>query len=162
MNRLEKTVKKLENKPFDLLSKAIGRVVPFVGTTGLKFEVMTRERVIVKVNNRKKNRNHIGQIHAAAMVLLAETATGMVVGMNVPDDKVPLVKYIKTDFVRRSEGAMRAEAWLTPEQQDAIRTQPRGEVMVAVKVTDESGEEPIICEAEWAWREKKKKEVSGS
>jgi acyl-coenzyme A thioesterase PaaI-like protein len=156
MNRLSKTVKKLENKPFDLLSKAIGRVVPFVGTSGLHFEKMTKERVIVTLKNKRKVRNHIGQIHAAAMILLAETATGMVVGMHVPDDKVPLVKSLKTDFVRRSEGAMRAEAWLTAEQQEAIRSLPKGEVVVAVKVTDESGEEPILCEAVWAWREKRK------
>lgn len=157
MNRLERTVKKLENKPFDMLSKAIGRVVPFVGTSGLRFGKMTKERVIVHVKNKRKVRNHIGQIHAAGMILLAETATGMVVGMNVPDDKVPLVKSLSTNFVRRSEGAMRAEAWLTVAQQEAIQSQEKGEVVVPVKVTDESGEEPIVCEAVWAWRPKKKR-----
>lgn len=159
MNRLEKTVKKLENKPFNLLSRAIGRVVPFAGTAGLHFEQMTRDRVIVTLKNKRKVRNHIGQIHAAGMVLLAETATGMVVGMNVPDDKIPLVKSLKTDFIRRSEGAMRAEAWLRPEQQDAILTLEKGEVLVSVKVTDESGEEPIVCEALWAWIPKKRRDT---
>lgn len=151
MNRLEKTVKKLEKYPTWVLSFAIGKVVKYTGTSSISYDVMTRDKVVVSLKNKKKVRNHIGQIHAAAMILLAETATGMVVGMNVPDDKIPLVKYLNTSFVRRSQGAMKAEAWLTPEQKQKIETTPKGDVMVKVKVTDESGESPIECEACWAW-----------
>lgn len=157
MNRLEKTVSKLSKYPNAIMSFAIGRAVPFTGTSGVRYEKMTKERVIVSIKNRPKVRNHIKQIHAAAMVLLAETATGMVVGMNVPDDKIPLIKSLKTNFVRRSKGAMRAEAWLTEEQIQQILTQEKGEVLVPVKVTDESGESPVECEMLWAWIPKKRK-----
>lgn len=157
MNRLEKTVRKLDNYPKWILSRAIGSTVKYVGTTGCHFEKMTKDRVIVTLENKKKVRNHIGQIHAAAMVLLAETATGMVLGMNVPDDKLPLMKKLESKFVKRSQGKMRAEAWLTEEQKTQIRTQEKGDVLVSVKVTDESGEEPVICQMLWAWISKKKK-----
>ncbi len=157
MNRLEKTVTKLKKYPNAVLSYAIGRVVRYTGTSGLRYEEMTKERVIVSIKNRKKVRNHIGQIHAAAMVLLAETATGMVVGMNVPDDKIPLIKSLTTNFVRRSTGDMRAEAWLDENQIQQILTEDKGEVLVKVKVTDESGESPIECEMLWAWIPKKRK-----
>ena len=33
----------------------------------------------------------------------------------------------------------------------------KGESMVTVTVTDESGQEPIICEMLWAWVSKRKK-----
>ena len=157
MNRLEKTVRKLDKYPKWILSKAIGNTVKFAGTSGMDFEEMTKEKVIVSLKNRKKVRNHIGQIHAAAMVLLAETATGMVVGMNIPDDKLPLMKKLEAKYVRRSTGRMRAEAWLTEEQKEQIQTQEKGEVLVPVKVTDESGEEPVICQMLWAWIPKKRK-----
>jgi len=157
MNRLAKTVQKLEKYPKSLLSYVVGRIVKFVGTAGVQFEEMTTDRVIVTLKNRKKVRNHIGQIHAAAMVLLAETATGMVVGMNLPDDKIPLIKSLKTDFVRRSKGTMRAEAWLDEAQKQRILTEEKGEVLVNVKVTDESGETPIECEMLWAWIPKRRK-----
>ncbi len=158
MNRLEKLVKKLNKYPSPVLSFAIGRTVKFVGTAGVRLEEMTTERVIASLKNKKKVRNHIGQIHAAAMVLLAETATGLVVGMNVPDDKIPLVKSLKTDFVRRSKGAMRAEAWLDDQQKQRILTDEKGEVLVKVIVTDESGASPIECEMLWAWIPKKRKQ----
>ncbi len=156
MNRLERTVNKLSAYPSWVLSFAIGKVVKYTGTSKISYDLMTKDRVVVSAKNRNKIRNHIGQIHAAAMILLAETATGMVVGMNVPDDKIPLVKYLNTSFVRRSKGAMKAEAWLTPEQQEKIRTTEKGDVIVNVKVTDESGESPIVCEACWAWISKDK------
>lgn len=156
MNRLEKQVQRLKGYPNSILSWTIGRVVPYVGTSKVYFEKMSQTEVIVSSKNRKKVRNHIGQIHAAAMILLAETATGMVVGMNIPDDKIPLIKSMKTDFVKRSTGAMRAVAQLTPAQIEIIKTTEKGEVKVPVTVTDEAQIEPIIVEAIWAWIPKKR------
>jgi acyl-coenzyme A thioesterase PaaI-like protein len=156
MNRLERTVNKLKAYPTWLLSFAVGRIVKFTGTAGISYDLMSRDKVIVSMKNRPKVRNHIGQIHAAAMMLLAETATGMVLGMNVPDDKIPLLKYMNTKFVRRSQGRMQAEAILNQEQQQHIMTTEKGDVVIMVKITDESGEEPVLCEVCWAWVPKRK------
>lgn len=156
MNRLERTVNKLKAYPSWLLSFAVGRIVKFTGTAGISYDLMSRDKVVVSMKNRSKVRNHIGQIHAAAMMLLAETATGMVLGMNVPDDKIPLLKYMNTKFIRRSQGRMQAEAILNEEQQQHIMTTEKGDVIIQVKVTDESGEEPVLCEVCWAWVPKRK------
>jgi uncharacterized protein (TIGR00369 family) len=160
-NKLQRAVKKIEGYPKawykPLLSLAIGRKVPFVGTAGIRFEKMTTEEVVITLKNRKKVRNHIKQIHAAASALLAETATGMMVGMNLPDDKLPLMKTMKVNYVKRSQGAMKAVATLTPEQVELLHTQDKGEVLVKVTVTDEAGVEPVECEMLWAWIPKNKK-----
>lgn len=139
-----------------VISKIFGRVVPLVGTAGLRYEELTPERVVVSLRNRRPVQNHIKGIHAAGMALLAETATGFAVGMNLPDDKLPLIKSLKVDYLKRTQGDMRAVATLTKEQIELIRTTPKGEVLVPVLVTDESGEEPIRCEMLWAWVSKKK------
>ncbi len=157
MNQLASVVHKLNAYPKWLLSWAIGRKVPYVGTSGVRFEEMTTDRVIVSLKNKKRVRNHIHQLHACAMLLLAETATGMVLGMNIPDDKIPLVKTMKNDFVKRSTGAMRAEAIFTKAQKEQIEKEEKGETTIQVKVTDETGIEPIICEVVWAWIPKRKK-----
>lgn len=156
MNQLERAVKKLEGYPKWLLSWVIGRKVPFVGTANIRFEKMTKDRVIVSLKNKRKVRNHIHQIHAAAMLLLAETATGMALGMNIPDDRIPLVKTFNTAFVKRSTGAMRAEAIFTEEQRSLLKAE-KGEAKIQVTITDELGVEPIVCEVVWAWIPKKKK-----
>jgi hypothetical protein len=85
------------------------------------------------------------------MKLLAETATGMVVGMNVRDDCVPLAKELKMAFGKRATGALRAVAVLTPAQRAALQASDKGELNVTVVVTDASGVNPVECEFIWAW-----------
>jgi acyl-coenzyme A thioesterase PaaI-like protein len=129
----------------------LSRVVKFVGTARLDIEELTAERAVVSVKNRKIVQNHIGGVHAAAMALIAETATGFVVGMNVPDDRVPVIKSLKVEYKKRASGGLRAVAMLTPEQIERMRTTEKGEVSVSVMVTDDANIEPIVCEMIWAW-----------
>ena len=138
-----------------VISKIFGKVVPYVGTSGLLYEELTPERVVVSIKNQRKVQNHINNVHAAAMALLAETATGFIVGMNLPDDKLPLIKTLKVSYYKRTQGDMRAVATLTPEDIARIESEPKGEVLVPVIVTDESGGEPIKCEMLWAWVSKR-------
>ena len=140
-----------------LISKLLGSVVPLVGTAGLRFDEITPERVVVSIRNRKPVQNHIKGVHAAAMALLAETATGFCVGMNLPDDKLPLIKTLKVDYLKRASGDMRAVAQLRPEQIQQILTQDKGEVTVPVTISDDSGQSPIQCEMVWAWVPKSRK-----
>ena len=111
-----------------VISKIFGKVVPYVGTSGLLYEEITPERVVVSIKNQRKVQNHINNVHAAAMALLAETATGFVVGMNLPDDKLPLIKSLKVSYYKRTQGDMRAVATLTAEDIARIETEPKGEV----------------------------------
>ena len=83
--------------------------------------------------------------------LLAETATGMAVGMNVRDDCLPLAKELSMAFKKRATGALKAVATLTAEQRAAMQASDKGEVQVKVTVTDETGAEPVQCEFTWAW-----------
>ena len=160
-NQLHKVLNSLDFLPAGLKQKTasfiFGRAVPFVNTAGCEFEKVTNEEVIVSIENRKKARNHIGQLHAAAMALIAETASGFVFTMNLPADKLNLIKSMKVNYLKRTQGKMTAVATITPEQVKILQTEPKGELMINVSVTDESGEEPISCEMLWAWVPKKRK-----
>ncbi|WP_312157867.1 DUF4442 domain-containing protein [Acinetobacter variabilis] len=154
-NRLTRLVKATSRLPQGmrtaLLSKTFGRVVPMVGSAKIRYQEISASKVVVSMANHKVMQNHIGQIHACAMALLAETATGFVTAMNVPDSAVVLIKSLKVDFKRPTKGAMTAVATLTPEQQQLMQSSEKGETLVQVIVTDESGEAPIQCEMLWAW-----------
>ncbi len=154
-NRLARTLARLDKLPAPLRqglrNLALRRAVPFTGTARLGFAVMTPEKVEITVANQRRVQNHIQGVHAAAMTLLAETATGMVVGMNVRDDCLPLAKALSVQFKRRTQGDMRAVACLSAAQRQLMQSQDKGEVVVPVTVTDASGEEPIVCEFIWAW-----------
>lgn len=154
-NRLAKLVKATAKFPkgirTTLWSKAFGRVVPMVGTANIKYVEVTHTQVIVEIKNHRAMQNHIGQVHAVAMALIAETATGFVVAMNVPDSSIVLIKSIKIDYKRPSKGNMKAVASLSEAQIQQMQQSEQGETFVPVIITDESSKEPIYAEMLWAW-----------
>ena len=154
-NRMQRQLGRLDDVPEFLRpwaqSMVLRRVVPFTGTAGLDFVSLTPCQVEVAIANHKRVQNHIGGVHASAMNLLAETATGMVVGMNVRDDCLPLAKELRMAFRKRATGSLRAVATLTDEQRATMQSRNKGEVKVAVTVTDEAGVNPVECEFIWAW-----------
>ena len=159
-NQLAKVVDKLQSKPKFirgwLLDFALGSTIKFIGTAGLNCQTLTQEKAVFKLKNRKKVQNHIGTVHAAATSLVAETASGMVVGMNIPDDKIPVLKTMHIDYVKRSNGNLIAEASITQEQVERLHKEEKGDMVIKVVVTDDANVEPVICQMTWAWVPKKR------
>lgn len=138
-----------------ILSKAFGKVVPYVGTTGIYYETVDPNQVVVSLNNNKAVQNHIGSIHAVAVTLLAETATGFILGLNLPSDRVLLIKSYSVNFYRPlRKGQVAAIATLSDEQRLDILNQPKGEMVIPCVINDresDSERDPIIVEMTWAW-----------
>lgn len=160
-NGLQRLVTQARRLPISLqapvISTGFGLAVRFAGTGGVRFEQLDEGCAVATLRNRRKVRNHIGTIHAAAMALLAETATGAVFGLSVPETHLPLLKNMQISYLRRAEGDLRAVATLSALQRRVIATQAKGDVVVPVTVTDASGLEPIQCQMTWAWVPKKKR-----
>ena len=161
LNRMASTVQKLESylpKSWHATGYTFlfNNMVKLAGTAGLKVEKLNRTESQVYLKNRRKIQNHIGGLHACSMALAAESATGMLVGMNVPDNKLPLIKSMNIDFVRRCQGDIRVSAWLSEKDCQRMHEEERGDVTVQVQVKDESDNEPIKAEMIWAWVSKTK------
>lgn len=137
------------------MSKAFGKVVPYVGTTGVYYEIVEPNRVVVSLNNTKTVQNHIGSIHAVAITLLAETATGFILGLNLPSDRVLLIKSYSVNFYRPiKKGQIAAIASLSDEQRLDILNTPKGEMVIPCVIHDresDSERDPIVVEMTWAW-----------
>ncbi len=159
-NRLSRLVATIEKSPSPLRnwlrSRAIGVAVKLLRTTRTQITHLSADKCQVTVLNRRRNQNHIGSVHACGMALAAETATGMVVGMNVPDDRVPVIKSMHIDFVKRSSGDITARAHLTDEQRQLILEQEKGDVIVPCTISDSKGVEPIEVTMTWAWTPKRR------
>lgn len=138
-----------------ILSKAFGKVVPYVGTTGIYYETVDPNQVVVSLNNTKAVQNHIGSVHAVAITLLAETATGFILGLNLPSDRVLLIKSYSVNFYRPiKKGQIAAVASLSDEQRLDILNTPKGEMVIPCVIHDresDSERDPIVVEMTWAW-----------
>lgn len=134
-----------------LITQMFRYKVKLAGTAGIEILQTDGKSVTYRQKNRRKVQNHIGSVHAAAMALLAESCTGFIVGINLPGDKLPLIKSMKLNYVKRATGDLTAVASLTDEQIALMQTSDKGEVNVKVQVSDAKGIEPVICEMIWAW-----------
>lgn len=159
-NALSRAVNQIQKLPAPLRGRAITLLfnsqVRFAGTGKVRFESLTHERAVLHLPNHPKVRNHIGGVHAAAMALLAETASGSVFGMNVPGTHLPVIKTLKVDYLRRAEGALMAVAQLDAQARARLQEEEKGDLIVPVTITDESGREPVACEMHWAWIPKRR------
>ncbi len=154
-NKFASAIEKISLLPQPVRGKAVttlfGAVVKFFRTGRLEILELEPNRAHLRMKNRKRVQNHIGTPHAAAMALLAESATGLVVGMNLPDDRVPVLKTLHVDYVKRATGGLEAVARLTDADIQRIQSEPKGDVVVPVTVTDSKGVMPIECQITWAW-----------
>lgn len=95
-NRPRRTLARLDAVPGPVRDAVrtfvVGRTIRFVGTAGLRIERIDDREVEVSLSNAGRVRNHVGDLHAAATALAAETATGLAVGTNVHDGAVPVLK----------------------------------------------------------------------
>ena len=162
-NRLYKVVQATSKLPKALRttiwSKTFGRIVPMVGTANIRYLEVSKEKVVVRIENNRNMQNHIKGVHAAAMALLAETATGFVTGLNVPDDRILLIKTLQVDYLKVASGGLTATATLSAEQQQFILDNDKASLEIPISVVDDSGQSPIECKMVWAWLPKKKKLV---
>jgi len=160
-NSFSRIVSKINRTPnkvrIFLLTRLFSSKVKFAGTTGVKINKVTQFETELSLKNTNKVQNHIGGVHAVAAAVLAESATGIAFGMNVPDDKLPLLKTMTVHYQRRMQGSLQAKATLSEEHVSQIVNEEKGSILVPVTITDESDLQPIECAMEWAWVTKKKK-----
>jgi len=158
-NPLRSFVDKVNRYPDWLSSRLITWLfrhkVKLAGTARLDIIKTDGKSAIFKQKNRRKVQNHIGGVHAVTMALLAESSTGFVVGINLPGDKLPLIKSMNLKYVKRCSGDITAVASVTDEQIALMNSEPKGEVVVKVAITDANNDEPMVAEMTWAWVPKK-------
>ena len=128
-----------------------------VGTANIRYVEVDKDHVTVRIENQRNMQNHIKGVHAAAMALLAETATGFLTGLHIPDDRILLIKSLHVDYLKVAQGGLTATATLSADQQKFIADNEKGELLIPVTVIDDSGNEPIQCQMLWAWLPKRKK-----
>ena len=87
------------------LPAAVGRVIRFAGHAGIQVLELrpSASTCAWRIGDRFGT---IGGVHAAAMALLAESATGYIVGLSLPAGKTP-VKSMNIDYLPQGAGSSR-------------------------------------------------------
>jgi len=154
-NQLQMLQKQLKDLPLDAqtqqFTQIIHQVVPMFGTCGIQVTQLTPEQCTTTMASQKHVHNQIGTIQSAGIILTAESAMGLVVGINLPPHQVALVSNVNTDFSKKVKGNIQAQAQLSEAQIELLKTQEKGSLVLEVAVQDETNTTVATCKATWVW-----------
>jgi acyl-coenzyme A thioesterase PaaI-like protein len=128
-----------------VFSTILGKYVPYTGT--IRPEVVELEPGYAKVrfSDRRAVRNHLGSVHAVALVNLAEMAASLAVTTNQPSDGRWIVTGLDTEYLKKARGSITAECRM-PEVDWSVSSDLTGEV----RLTNAEG--VLVCRVCPRWR----------
>lgn len=99
--------------------------------------------------------NHVGTVHAAALLAVAEAASGVFLARHLGhlEGFVPVVRRLEAKFRNPARGRVSAKAWVGADELgrtvSELVTRGRAFVTVAVDVEDEDGTRAMTAKVEW-------------
>ena len=91
-----------------LFAQIFGLMVPYSGSVGPRVRVLEPGRAEVEIPDRRSNRNHLGSVHAIALVNAAEQASGLAMLVGLPDGLRGIVTQISMQYLKKARGPIRA------------------------------------------------------
>lgn len=128
-----------------LFSRIFGWRVPYSGSVRPHIRVLAPGHAEVEIPDRRANRQHLGSIHAIALLNVAEQASGLALLTGLPDGIRGIVTQISMQYLKKARGTIRAVSRVVSPAVTADI-----EFDVAVDCLDRSGE--TVARATVRWR----------
>jgi len=116
-------------------SRGLGVVVPYSGSIGPLIRHLEPGRAVIAMRDRRKVRNHLRSIHAAALLNLTELTGGLVVTVSMPADARMIITRVSLDFLKKARGLLTSEGTCPIPQSNQ-----RAEIEVQVAIRDAAGD----------------------
>ncbi len=128
-----------------LFSRFLGLVVPYTGTIGAHVRALEPGYARITLRDRRHVRQHLGSVHAVALINLGEVTSGLAMLMAVPEGVRSIVTGLRAEYLKKARGLLTAEARVTVP---AV-TGPT-EHTVQADITNAAGE--LVCRVSVLWR----------
>lgn len=87
--------------------------VPYSGSTKPRVRVLEPGHAEVEIPDRRANRQHLGSVHAVALINVAEMASGLAMVSGLPDGVRSIVREIRMEYRKKARGTIRAVSRVT-------------------------------------------------
>lgn len=91
-----------------LFSRVFGWLVPYSGSVRPRIRALSPGHAEVEIADRRANRQHLGSIHAIALLNAAEQASGLALLTGLPDGIRGIVTQISMQYFSKARGRIRA------------------------------------------------------
>ena len=118
-----------------LFSRGLGLLVPYSGTIGPRVQRLEPGGAVIHMRDRRRVRNHLRSVHAAALLNLTELTGGLLATVSMPADARMIITGVNVDFVKKARGLLAAEGTCPVPQSNE-----RAEIEVQVVIRDASAD----------------------
>jgi acyl-coenzyme A thioesterase PaaI-like protein len=91
-----------------LFARIYGLLVPYSGTVAPRIRVFEPGHAEVEIPDRRRNRQHLGSVHAIALLNVAEQASGLATLAALPEGIRGIVTQISMQYLKKARGTIRA------------------------------------------------------
>jgi acyl-coenzyme A thioesterase PaaI-like protein len=140
---------------YDMIKAQLVASVPFAGLAHIEVVELADGRAITRVGEEAELRNHVGTLHAAALFLAGETASGAATAgafAEMITQVRPLPRTATITYVKGATSAVTATAKVEEPPADLrerLKRDGKAKFVVAVELADAHGESIATMSIDW-------------